>query len=443
MAHIVNPYNLDDDDDAVFSALLSQGLIWIEDDEGDEDGKRLESEIEVLVSITKGKTRTLNGHIGSVNDVAISGDFAISASSDKTLRVWNWKTGQHLHTLNGHTSSVNNVAISGHFAISASSDKTLRVWNWKTGQHLRIFSDDSTHRLTALALDGDFVFAVSLADVWIWNWKTGEHLGKLAGWQGFINDVAVDGDLLLSASADLLLVRNWRTGENLHKLRLDDDSIQELENLAVNNDFAIFIDYDSISVVWNWKTGEHFHKSELRNKSDNKIDNRVFSASSGMGIYDRKTNKWYLYYPDDMNMGVFSDDYSHIITGDDSGIIHVARVSHPLLRLITGKTVAKNPSHNDLDKGKTGGNPIPEYSVSDVIEAARDYIRKRDEEWVNFSRVSQQLHQTYPDLKKNLRQPNKSYKNLLQLLADHPSDFELRQDIEKQGLYWIRLKQTR
>lgn len=272
MARIVDPYNLDNGDDAVFSALLSQGLIWIEDDEGDEDGKRLESEIEVLESITKGKTRTLNGHISSVNDVAISGDFAISASSDKTLRVWNWKTGQHLHTLNGHTSSVNAVAISGDFVISASSDKTLRVWNWKTGQHLRTFSDDSTHRLTALALDGDFVFAVSLADVWIWNWKTGEHLGKLAGWQGFINDVAVDGDLLLSTSADLLLVRNWRTGENLHKLRLKDYSIQELENLAVNNDFAIFIDYDSISVVWNWKTGEHLHESELRNKRNSKID---------------------------------------------------------------------------------------------------------------------------------------------------------------------------
>ena len=33
MAYIANPNNYDTDDDAVFSALLSQGLVWIEDDD--------------------------------------------------------------------------------------------------------------------------------------------------------------------------------------------------------------------------------------------------------------------------------------------------------------------------------------------------------------------------------------------------------------------------
>jgi cupin superfamily acireductone dioxygenase involved in methionine salvage len=36
MAHIVNPNNLDvEDDDALFAGALFQGLIWIEDDEDD------------------------------------------------------------------------------------------------------------------------------------------------------------------------------------------------------------------------------------------------------------------------------------------------------------------------------------------------------------------------------------------------------------------------
>ncbi len=36
MAHIVNPYNLDvEDDDALFAGALSNGDIWIEDDDDD------------------------------------------------------------------------------------------------------------------------------------------------------------------------------------------------------------------------------------------------------------------------------------------------------------------------------------------------------------------------------------------------------------------------
>jgi hypothetical protein len=43
--------------------------------------------------------RTLREHSGSVNAVALSGDYAISASEDKTLKVWNWHTGALERTL--------------------------------------------------------------------------------------------------------------------------------------------------------------------------------------------------------------------------------------------------------------------------------------------------------------------------------------------------------
>ncbi|MBA3874205.1 MAG: hypothetical protein H0X30_34165, partial [Anaerolineae bacterium] len=148
------------------------------------------------------------------------------------------------------------VVTSGDFAISASSDKTLRVWNWKNGQHLRTLSG-YTQEISALDLEADVVVSASFGEIWIWNWKNGENIRKLTGWhRSGITDLTVDGDLVLSVSPDLLLVRNWRTGENLRKLSVNDDSIDELENLALNNDFAIFIDYDRIS-AWNWKSGEY------------------------------------------------------------------------------------------------------------------------------------------------------------------------------------------
>ncbi len=77
--------------------------------------------------------RTLQGHTGSVNRVALTGDgrVAISASSDDTLKVWEVETGRELRTLQGHTSSViSGLALTGdgRVAVSASGDKTLKVW---------------------------------------------------------------------------------------------------------------------------------------------------------------------------------------------------------------------------------------------------------------------------------------------------------------------------
>jgi len=52
--------------------------------------------------------RTLEDHTGSVSACAFSPDgrFIVSASYDRTLRVWETATGQMLRTLEGHTDEV-------------------------------------------------------------------------------------------------------------------------------------------------------------------------------------------------------------------------------------------------------------------------------------------------------------------------------------------------
>ena len=64
------------------------------------------------------------------------GRYAISASLDKTLKVWDWATGELVRTLEGHADSVYGVAVTpdGRHAISASLDNTLKVWVWPTGK---------------------------------------------------------------------------------------------------------------------------------------------------------------------------------------------------------------------------------------------------------------------------------------------------------------------
>ena len=53
----------------------------------------------------------------------------VTASADKTARLWNSSTGQLLAVLSGHTSSVSSARFSsdGQWIVTASDDRTARV----------------------------------------------------------------------------------------------------------------------------------------------------------------------------------------------------------------------------------------------------------------------------------------------------------------------------
>jgi len=101
---------------------------------------------------------TLQGHTDWVRSVSIfpDGDRAISASNDRTLKVWDLKTRKDIMTLQGHTDWVRSVSIfpDGDRAISASGDNTLKVWDMKTGQVIASFTGESGMLSCAVAQDG-------------------------------------------------------------------------------------------------------------------------------------------------------------------------------------------------------------------------------------------------------------------------------------------------
>ena len=59
------------------------------------------------------------------------GQKIVSASSDRTVRVWCAVTGELEQTLEGHTSTVWSAQFEpdGQKIVSASSDETVRVWS--------------------------------------------------------------------------------------------------------------------------------------------------------------------------------------------------------------------------------------------------------------------------------------------------------------------------
>ena len=131
--------------------------------------------------------RTLHGHTDEVRGCAISADgqWVISASDDKTLKIWNRETGGIVHTLEGHTREVNGCTISadGRWVVSASDDKTLKIWNRETGEMVHTLQGHTDQvRGCAISADGKFIVS-ALGDmtVKIWNRETGK-VGAHSAW---------------------------------------------------------------------------------------------------------------------------------------------------------------------------------------------------------------------------------------------------------------------
>jgi WD40 repeat protein len=171
--------------------------------------------------------RCFTGHESRVNSVVVlpDGHRALSASEDQTLRLWDLDTGLELRILEGHRSAVNGVAVTsdGRHALSASDDQTLRLWGLDTGSELRRLRGHK-HRVTAVTVTPDGRRAVSASEdrtLRLWDLDTGLEVSKLTGQEASVNSVVVtpDGRHALSAFDDRS-IRLWvfDTGRELRIL---------------------------------------------------------------------------------------------------------------------------------------------------------------------------------------------------------------------------------
>ena len=169
------------------------------------------------------ETARLKGHEGSVRALAVLPNGRVASGSfDGTVRLWDTKTGQETARLEGHGGSVNALAVlpDGRLA-SGSDDGTIRLWDAKTGRETERLEGHSRSVIALAVLpDGGFASGSDDNTIRLWDAKTGQKNARLKGHEGSVSALAVLPDGRLASGSHDGTIKLWdtKTGKQLARL---------------------------------------------------------------------------------------------------------------------------------------------------------------------------------------------------------------------------------
>jgi len=206
--------------------------------------------------------RALRGHSHFIDDVVISkdGQFALSASWDGTLRLWDLHEGKTTRIFVSHSNNISSVAFSAdnRQIVTGSKDKTIRLWN--TLGECKVTVDDSqqchTDWVSSVQFSPNAANPMIVSAGWdklvkVWTLTDEFKLKQnLVGHTGYINTVTIspDGSLCASGGKDGTAML-WDLNEGKHLYSLDASDI--INTLVFSpNHFWLCAGTDSGIIIW-------------------------------------------------------------------------------------------------------------------------------------------------------------------------------------------------
>jgi len=302
---------------------------------------------------TGAQLTVLAGHGSSVYtaDYSPDGTRIVTASNDKTARIWDARTGAQLAVLSGHRDEVNSAAYSpdGTRVVTASTDKTVRIWDARTGtQQATLSGHGDTVYSAVFSPDGTRI--VSASDdktARIWDARTGAQLAVLSGHADRVDsaDYSPDGTRIVTASFDKT-ARVWdaRTGAPLVVLSGHGSRVYSAA-YSPDGTRIVTASFDKTARIWDARTGEQLavlsgHGGFVYSAAYSPDGTRVVTASNDKTarIWDaRPTAQLAVLSGHDSYLysAAYSPDGAHIVTAsvDKTARIWDARMASPLVVL--------------------------------------------------------------------------------------------------------------
>ena len=193
------------------------------------------------------------------------GSRVVTASFDKTARLWDARTGEPTSPPLRHDESVRSAKFSpdGQRVLTASDDKTARIWNTETGQPISAPLKHAGLVVGASwSLDGHRIVTVSDHSARVWDGQTGQPISPLLQHDNvvLIADFSPDGSRLMTVSRDnqdcRLCVWDLRTNHRLTSWLLPHEKLVFRAGFSPDGKRLVTASNDKDARVWDVSTGQ-------------------------------------------------------------------------------------------------------------------------------------------------------------------------------------------
>ena len=276
----------------------------------------------------------LRGHTESVWSAAFSpdGKRVVTASQDRTARIWDAATGKEFLVLEGHGNQVQSAAFSpdGKHVITGSWDNTARIWDAVTGQEIAVLHHDKWVRSVAYSPDGTrIVTGGDERTAHVWEAATGKEIAVLRN-DDWVRSVAFspEGNRIVTAAGDAKIF-DATTGKQIVVMK-------ETAHRVVSASFSpdgkrvVTTSEDQSVGIWDADTGEQlktFWQAGSIGSGNFSPDGAFVAAVSGkqVRIWDVNTGKNIALLTESYNVysAVYSPDGARIVTASAEPTAHI------------------------------------------------------------------------------------------------------------------------
>jgi WD40 repeat protein/serine/threonine protein kinase/TPR repeat protein len=298
----------------------------------------------------------ISGHTERIRSAQFSpdGKRIITASYDRTARIWDSSTGREIMQLSGHTDRLRSASYSldGRHIVTSSHDKTARIWDAATGQQLMVLTGHTDAvRSAEFSADGSRVVTGSYDQTArVWDVATGKQLQVLSGhtspvvWASF----APDGQRILTASQDRT-ARIWDVQSGKQLVLLNGHTGQ-LTSGAFSPDgrHVVTASFDKTARIWDAATGQQLsqlsgHTQLLEHVEFSRDGSRVVTVSDDKTarVWDADTGRQlalFIAHTEPLTGAAFSPDGRYIVTCSDDMTARVWNTLGPEGLVLRGHT---------------------------------------------------------------------------------------------------------
>lgn len=248
--------------------------------------------------------QTLSGHSEAVWSVAVTpdGQTLVSASGDKTIKLWDLSTGEQRRTLAGNAAIVLSVALTpdGQNLASGSyaAEKAIKIWHLPTGELRPLYFGRSNNVWSVAISPNGQNLASSNGDgsIKLWHLPDGDLYRTLTGHLDTVWSVAIspDGQTLASGSKDRT-VKVWYlpTGELRRTLFGHTDRVRSVA-ISPDGQNLVSSSWDKTIKIWHLQTGELLRTLSGHLGSINSVAISADGQIVASGSDDRTIKLWHL-----------------------------------------------------------------------------------------------------------------------------------------------------